>query len=699
MKKKLRNWFWNTVKSTLKWMLVITVTVTIYGVAANAFAASGIQDAIKKGYGVDTPLPPNIGKVVEQDKINHPEYYQQPPDTPWQETVKKANPTINESAEAAKKEAEEAAEPQSQKSDTQKHLEELQKKNKAARDNERKNAIFPVRYFGDAVYAMSDALVKAGFYTIDQLVFGYAPDDNQTPIATRKENPRVQLFETSKDGKTTEFDAIAPIYWGFFGVGWMMLIGVGLFAGVRIAKGKSNPKVRGKIWEVISNFLVGIVFLTFAWLIVYYISEWNLLFCRWLAPYSVPPATGMTEAAVTTGDYALSSLITLVLTGMSLFFNILYTLRKFLLIGAILMGIFVGVAYAAGNKKPLSIWLPESITNGLMPFSHAIVFGVYFRLYLWSMKNGSGMMSTWWVPIVVLFFIIPVSQGFRKLFSSFTSYALGTNEEAVAAGGVAGLTGLAGMAATGASLLGGGAKGSMSGLGSLGSKVFGKSSTSSGSVSPNLNAGAVERGLGSNLATGIGTNSPLSTGAAEQALPGLAAMAQTTQSFGEKAGVAGAAFGRGAGALLGAGLDMGVRASGGRGNFNFAGGFAKAGEKVGGLAGQGVGKIGGGAWGLHQGVKQQQAMAKQTNGPFSSRSERVQAQNPGYKTALRQSLGFDRPQPTRTEYGANNKAASWRTTGQVASAMSIPGAERFGNWMANKSISKGLESSGNLKSR
>lgn len=365
-----------------------------------------------------------------------------------------------------------------------------------------------------------------GIVPVEDLAFGRDPAS-------------LQVFAV--EGSKSEFDMIKPVYWGFFSLAWLFMIAVVVKAGLRISRGKSNPRIRSSIGETVLNLGIGTLLLCFSWFVVLYAAEWNILLCQWVAPDQATMA-----GVQSNGDFIVLMLIKLVLVCMSLYINIMYVLRKFMLICAVVLGPFVALSYAAGQKQPFSIWLTETLSYAFLPFSHAIVFSIYFRLQAADLTGG--LMNRWWVPLVVLFMVIPVSAYFRRVFSSVVGSFMGVNPEQTSGGGMMGLAGMGRMftslagSATGvvaggaAAAIGGFKSGNLSGggmgaSGGTGGGAGGKG-TASGMSALTANAGAVSRSASpAAINTGIGQVSPLSGGAAG----GSGGKTAAAPSFGQRA--------------------------------------------------------------------------------------------------------------------------------------------------------------------
>ncbi|WP_282201506.1 hypothetical protein [Collibacillus ludicampi] len=590
------------------------------------------------------------------------------------------------------------------------------------KNKEREDSSFTGRMIGDFFDEMGTTLAKAGFTTIDKLVFGLDPAS-------------IAVF--AQQGNANEFDAISPIYYGFFALSWVLLIGVVIKNGLHIARGKNNPRVRARIGDYMIDLGVGVLLICFSWFIVYYLADWNSILMRFVAP-NFSSKSELSSLEVYTGNYATSAFVRLVLIGMSIFINILYVCRKFMLIGSVMIGPFVGLGWASGNKRPFGIWLSETITNAFLPFSHALVFSMYFRLLDWSNKHNAGLMNKWWVAPVVMFFLIPVSAYFRQFFTALIYGLMGQNESYAAKTDMMGITGIRGMANLVGSTLGSFAGTSLA-MKSQGSKTQTTSKQTSGGVGSSsvlTNVGAPSMGTSATQNTGLGQPSPTALSTLSATNPtssgmsgGVVGSASMDGSPGagntpyysspsamngqEKGTVIGQATGQegarntppgihrmnqriaqghrigskvlgATGKVLGGatGLAMDVAATAVTGRpTNFRGALANAGSAMGQRVGATVGGIGGAGVGIRQSIREQKRMAQEQGMRLTNRQ------------AFHQAMGFQQPHSGSVQLDmARSRAARNQFIGTMAgSAFSPNVSAKLGNYMAERTMRRSLE--------
>lgn len=139
----------------------------------------------------------------------------------------------------------------------------------------------------------------------------------------------------------------------------------------------------------------------------------------------------------------LLALVDLNLAALTLFFNVIYVIRK--VVVAILFIILPLAAWTWIDRRtriPLLTIFSEVLTNTLMTTSHAIVLA--FVITLVSLSNV-GLLSAWWVKLVLLNMVIPLSALIRNCLVGWLSF-LGVNEEKLAGGTLATIAGLGAIA-------------------------------------------------------------------------------------------------------------------------------------------------------------------------------------------------------------------------------------------------------------
>jgi len=137
-------------------------------------------------------------------------------------------------------------------------------------------------------------------------------------------------------------------------------------------------------------------------------------------------------AGVRTGNVLATSIITLAMAVLAMYFNVLYVIRSFVLVGLYaLTPILVWLWAINNNEDAIKVWFGEITSVCFMQFSHAFALCFFFSV-INPIREGAGAS---WITIVGLMAIIPFSAMIRNIFQGFWRY-LGVNEEAVAGRGL-----------------------------------------------------------------------------------------------------------------------------------------------------------------------------------------------------------------------------------------------------------------------
>jgi hypothetical protein len=268
------------------------------------------------------------------------------------------------------------------------------------------------------------------------------------------------VFNENKEVPTTVGDAFTDAEWNGAVMPWFrafsslamlpVLIGVVVATmGVRIA---TNPRAMGEVGEMLLNVFIAAAILVLAPDILRFFLMVNgaivdfikgTLASKGLLRVGTAAAIRNTVLQDFGGSSILYALVNLNLVALTLYFNVIYVVRKVVL--ALMLIILPLVVWTWTSRKarvPVLTVFSEILTNSLMSMSHAILFGFFLTLLGIS---GQGPLSTWWAKLIVLNMIIPLSALVRKLMIGWMNF-LGVDEERIAGLGVAGLAGIASLA-------------------------------------------------------------------------------------------------------------------------------------------------------------------------------------------------------------------------------------------------------------
>lgn len=132
---------------------------------------------------------------------------------------------------------------------------------------------------------------------------------------------------------------------------------------------------------------------------------------------------------INTGNVLADAIVRFGFVGLMIYFNFLYTIRKFVLISMLVVTpIAVWGWGITGHRQGLEIVVSEIVSNAFMQASHALALCLYTILIS---KGISSDFSTWWAQIFGMVAIIPTTTALRNLFMGFLRW-LGVNEEGYA---------------------------------------------------------------------------------------------------------------------------------------------------------------------------------------------------------------------------------------------------------------------------
>jgi hypothetical protein len=155
--------------------------------------------------------------------------------------------------------------------------------------------------------------------------------------------------------------------------------------------------------------------------------------------------------AIDSGNPLLDALINLAFMGLMFHFNLMYMVRRFVII--VLFAVTPIVAWSWAFKKtrfPMMLLLSEVVSNSLMSATHAITLGFYLTLVN---SDPSGLMGRWWAKLFALTMVIPTAALLRRMMAGWFNL-FGLDEEKYAGLATAGFSGLTGLATLGAAATG-----------------------------------------------------------------------------------------------------------------------------------------------------------------------------------------------------------------------------------------------------
>lgn len=284
---------------------------------------------------------------------------------------------------------------------------------------------------------ISEALERIGLDSVESLVF----NDGRAVPATVGD-----AFTSS------EWNGVVMPWFRVFSSLVMVPVVIGVIVtmmGMRLA---TNPRAIGEASEMVLNVLIAVTILLAAPDILKFflmvndaivgVIKGNLVSRNLYVPGT---AAAIRQAVLQEfGDgNVLSALVNLNLVALTLYFNVIYLVRKVVLaLMLITLPLVVWTWTSRRARVPILTVFSEMLTNSFMSASHAILFGFFLAMLG---IEGAGALSTWWAKLIVLNLIIPLSALLRKIMIGWMNF-LGADEERMATAGLMGLAGIASLA-------------------------------------------------------------------------------------------------------------------------------------------------------------------------------------------------------------------------------------------------------------
>jgi len=298
--------------------------------------------------------------------------------------------------------------------------------------------IIPVFAFADTSFidrilaspfnGLVGAAKDLGFKTIDELVF-YLPNTTTAPFTQDEWDIAMKWYHVIEAA-----------------TGGLAVISM-IVAGMRLMAAGANPSKRADAMQKMGLTVLAyavIWFLPVLSRLVFmgnaYLTE---LFKNLLSAYGggafKQTGWGFIES-IQTNNILTTAILKCAFVGLMIYFNILYTIRKFVLISMlVVIPIAVWGWGISGYSGGLSLVVSEIVSNAFMQSSHALVLSLYAVLVS---PGVSSDFSLWWAQLFGLVALIPTAAVLRQLFMGFLRW-LGVNEEFYAGLAMSGLAGMA----------------------------------------------------------------------------------------------------------------------------------------------------------------------------------------------------------------------------------------------------------------
>jgi|GEM_PF-5558688 len=147
-----------------------------------------------------------------------------------------------------------------------------------------------------------------------------------------------------------------------------------------------------------------------------------------LVAFAAAHATNFSVDAVTsTGSVLATAVINLLLAGLKLYFNVLYTIRLvFIVVLLAIAPLVIWSLALRSSRGGFPLWAAELFANIMMQASHALVLAALVSLL--DAGTTHTLLDHWFAKIVVITLILPLGRFLRNLVSSWL-YIAGSAEE------------------------------------------------------------------------------------------------------------------------------------------------------------------------------------------------------------------------------------------------------------------------------
>lgn len=335
-----------------------------------------------------------------------------------------------------------------------------------------------------------------------------------------------------------------PAYQAFMAVAMGLLLLTFISGGMKLSIHSGSPQARAKASSSILLWFIGsILFLALPTLINILLDINRGLVSVATGLIGIDVIRGMDarlfSETITTGNVLLTALVNLALVVFMLWFNVIFFIRWFVVTALFSIAPLSIWTWMKGQQSSFFLWLGELISNILMQFVYALVFGMAILVLM-----SPDLERNWLINLVTLTMVIPVAKLLRTMITQWLNI-IGLDEEgqsrSVVGGGmgslmavgsaITGTRGGGGHVSAGANYGGGGPGGSS---GSGGSSGGGSSGGGSGNI-----AGGGGGGIGGFATKAMGAAGSIATKAAAFGAGTLTAAALAPVTGWENAGTYG----------------------------------------------------------------------------------------------------------------------------------------------------------------
>lgn len=313
------------------------------------------------------------------------------------------------------------------------------------------------------INSLYNGLYAIGVQDIQELVFNKKMDTPGTFISEELTGrPRIPDYYGVFYNKEVN-DVILPLHVSFTAIAWLFCVGSMIMGGSQLSASAINTKVRVNLIDMLWNWIVATVLLTFSWFIVDLFLYGNSLLVKGFASYGNIDQQAYSfydlgwsrtagDGGVAVFDGVLSvAVIKLVALGLGLVLNFSYVARHItLLVLAILAPIFCGLWFFDKTRGVFWGWVKEMFSIVFVQSIHAFILMLFFMI--------DSLQDYWLFKVAFLMAIIPTTEVLRKLIGAGGSQngMLSGAMMGMGLGSVLGTVGLLGKAGSAVKGIGGG---------------------------------------------------------------------------------------------------------------------------------------------------------------------------------------------------------------------------------------------------
>ncbi len=347
------------------------------------------------------------------------------------------------------------------------------------------------------INGLYEAMKGLGFEPYEKLIFGTSekPQPGDAGAEIKKETSKISRFSEE------EWYTIMEWYKALTAGSISLILLAIILDGYRFYMSRKNHARRAMLSEALWNWAASllIIMLTPAlfWLFIGANDALVDLF-KSLNSANIGNSLEIEYDKVYGNSLLAFAIVKLGLLGLTIYFNILYMVRKLVIVSLVVFTPIMSWIWAISRStQVVGIWAGEISSNIFMQSAHAFVLVIYLSIIqAFNSKTGFNL---WWAQIVCMISLIAVSSMLRQILLGFSRF-FGVNEEQTAGLAMGSLLGLGGLVGVG--------KMTAAGLGARMSTVAGDGSLAGLVTGAGTSAGRLLSGAGPGSGTTAATGAP-----------------------------------------------------------------------------------------------------------------------------------------------------------------------------------------------